>query len=58
MKSTSDLVAVPTPLPIGSADQREAAFIKLLATAIAAYLTDEEHSEAGEANPLFEGAST
>ena len=35
MKSTSDLVAVPTPLPIGPVEQREAAFIRLLAEAIA-----------------------
>lgn len=35
VKSTSDLVAVRTPLPNGDPDQREAAFIKLLAEAIA-----------------------
>jgi hypothetical protein len=38
--------------------QREAAFIKLLATAVVAYLKDgEEHSEADEAQTLFEDHS-
>ena len=58
MKSASYLTALPTPLPTSSLDQREAAFIKLLATAVVAYLKDgEEHSEADEADPLFEDHS-
>jgi hypothetical protein len=35
VKSTSDLVTVPTPLPNGDPDQRETAFVRLLAEAIA-----------------------
>ena len=35
VKFASDIMVVPTPLPTLSADQREAAFIRLLAEAIA-----------------------
>jgi hypothetical protein len=35
VKFAFDIMVVPTPLPINSVDQREAAFIKLLAEAIA-----------------------
>lgn len=46
-------VVAPTTL---SADQREAAFIKLLATAVVAYLKDGEEDDT-EADPLFEDHS-
>jgi hypothetical protein len=35
VKFASDIMVVPTPLPTLSVDQREAAFIRLIATAIA-----------------------
>ena len=45
------LVAVPTPLPNGDPDQREAAFIKLLAEAIA---SDIKRGGATAREPLDE----
>jgi hypothetical protein len=45
------LVAVPTPLPNGDPDQREAAFIKLLAEAIA---SDIKRGGAATREPLDE----
>jgi hypothetical protein len=58
VKSASYLTALPTPLPTSSLDQREVAFIKLLATAVAAYLKDgEEELEADEPETLFEDPS-
>lgn len=58
MKSTSYFTTLPTPLPTSSLDQREAAFITLLATAVAAYLRDgEDEPEADEPETLLEDGS-
>jgi hypothetical protein len=51
VKSASDIMVVPTPLPINSVDQREAAFIKLLAEAIA---SDIKRGGATTREPLDE----
>lgn len=56
--TTRENSLVPTPLSTSSLDQREGALIKLLATAVATYLTDgEEEPEADEPETLFEDHS-
>ena len=54
---SGSFIGGPDPDPF-SQPQREAAFIKLLATAVAAYLTEgEEELEADEPQTLFEDPS-